>query len=71
MKRLEAQLEAQLLKQKYEYELEIEKMKQGVKLETNAMDNLPTKEIGMQLANENIEQQSVIKLSIKILYKIF
>jgi hypothetical protein len=52
MEKLKAQLDSDLQKQKYEFEMEIEQMKQGVKLETNAMDNLPTKEMGMQMIDQ-------------------
>lgn len=53
MEKLKNQLDSELLKQKYEYELEIEKLKSGVKLETNAIDNLPTKEMGMEALQQS------------------
>ena len=53
MEKLKNQLDSELLKQKYEYELEIEKLKSGVKLETNAIDNLPTKEMGMEMMQQS------------------
>ena len=53
MEKLKNQLDSELLKQKYEYELEIEKLKSGVKLETNAIDNLPTKEVGMEMMQQS------------------
>lgn len=57
MEKLKNELESRLLKQKYEYEMEIEKMKQGVKLETSAYDNLPTKEMGMEMMKGNVQGQ--------------
>jgi len=69
MEKLKAQLEGDLQKQKYEFEMEIEQMKQGVKLETNAIDNLPTKEMGMQLMNQEgaipTEEQNPEELAVE------
>lgn len=56
MEKLKAQLQSQLQKEKYEFELELEGIRQTSNLERNAMDNLPTKELGMKLANENTQE---------------
>ena len=55
MEKLKAQLQSQLQDQKYKYEIQIEELKQASQLERNAMDNLPTKELGMKVIEETIE----------------
>ena len=55
MEKLKAQLQGQLQDQKYKYEIQIEELKQASQLERNAMDNLPTKELGMKVIEETIE----------------
>jgi len=58
MEQLKAQLQSQLQKEKYQFELEIEGMRQASNLERNAYDNLPTKEMGMKLMNEENAEQT-------------
>ena len=58
MEQLKAQLQSQLQKEKYQFELEIEGIRQASNLERNAYDNLPTKEMGMKLMNEENAEQA-------------
>lgn len=53
MEKLKSELQSKLQKEKYEYELEIEGIRQASNLERNAMDNLPTKELGMKVIEES------------------
>ncbi len=52
MEKLKNQLASQLQKEKYKYELEIEEIRQASKLEQNAYNNLPTKEMGMKVIDQ-------------------
>ena len=52
MEKLKNQLASQLQKEKYKYELEIEEIRQASKLEQNAINNLPTKEMGMKIIDQ-------------------
>lgn len=56
MEKMKAELASKLQKEKYEYELEIEGIRQASNIERNAMDNLPTKEMGVKMM-EQPEQQ--------------
>ena len=52
MEQMKSELASKLQKEKYEYELEIEGIRQASNLERNAMDNLPTKEMGMKMIDQ-------------------
>ena len=52
MEQMKAELASKLQKEKYEYELEIEGIRQASNIERNAMDNLPTKEMGMKMIDQ-------------------
>lgn len=52
MEKLKAQLQSQLQKEKYEYEIKITEMQEASKLEQNAYNNLPTKELGMKIIDQ-------------------
>lgn len=56
IEKAKAQFQGELQKQKYEFEMELEKIRAGVKLETSAYDNLPTKEMGMEVMRQETEQ---------------
>ena len=53
MEKLKSELESKLQDEKYKYELQIEEIRQASNLERNAMDNLPTKELGMKVIEDN------------------
>lgn len=52
MEKMKAELASKLQKEKYEYELEIEGIRQASNIERNAMDNLPTKEMGVKMMEQ-------------------
>lgn len=52
MEKMKAELASKLQKEKYEYELEIEGIRQASNIERNAMDNLPTKEMGVKMMDQ-------------------
>ena len=52
MEKLKAELQSKLQQEKYKFEIQIEEMKQASNLEQNAINNLPTKEIGMKMIEQ-------------------
>ena len=58
MEKLKHQLDLEIQKAKHEHELQIEELKAGTKLEASAYDNLPTKEAGMQMMQDELPQSS-------------
>jgi hypothetical protein len=57
MEQVKSELASKLQKEKYEYELEIEGIRQASNIERNAMDNLPTKEMGMKMIDDPGSEQ--------------